>query len=64
MLKTYFWNARYKKGEDIVIISAHSMEDARRIVDDSCAKNGDVIEEILTFEEIPKSEKPGIIAVF
>lgn len=68
MLNVYFWNARYKKGEEILIVGAESKEEARKIIDESLSKydfNGG-IEEILVFNKIPKvkAQERGILEVF
>lgn len=68
MLNVYFWNARYKVGEDILIVGAESKEEARKIIDEDLSKhdfNGG-IEEILAFKKIPKvkAEERGILEVY
>lgn len=68
MFNVYFWNARYKKGEDIVFVGAESKEAARKILDESLSKydfNGG-IEAIIVFEQIPKvtAQERGILEVF
>lgn len=67
MPNVYFWNARYKKGQGILIVGAKSKEDARTIIDAALSKDdtkGEIIA-ILDFVQIPHAvaQKRGILNV-
>lgn len=68
MFNVYFWNAIYKRGEDILIVGAESKEDAKKIIDKSLSEhdfNGGIVE-IRAFEQIPNTtaQKRGILEVY